>query len=80
MSQQTAFEKLQQKLATLPQLAYADPNLPYEMHVDVSAVAIAAILVQQSRPISYASKTLTTAKLNYTVTEKEMLAIVCGLE
>jgi hypothetical protein len=51
---------------------------------DASDYAVGAVLGQRVEkifhPIFYASKTLNEAQLNYTVTEKELLAIVYAFE
>nr|GEZ38822.1 retrovirus-related Pol polyprotein from transposon 17.6 [Tanacetum cinerariifolium] len=55
-------------------------DLPFELMCDASDFAICAVLGQRyekhSRPIHYASKTLTEAKSNCSTMEKEMLAVV----
>ena len=54
------------------------------MMCDASDYAIGAVLGQRRskifHPIHYASKVLNDAQINYATTEKEMLAIVYGLE
>ncbi|GKF82800.1 reverse transcriptase domain-containing protein [Tanacetum coccineum] len=51
---------------------------------DASDYAIGAVLGQRIekhfRPVHYASKTMTEAESNYTITEKEMLAVVYAFE
>nr|GEY35249.1 reverse transcriptase domain-containing protein [Tanacetum cinerariifolium] len=51
---------------------------------DASDYAVGAVLGQRKdkyfRPIHYASKTLSNAQTNYTVTEKELLAVVYAFE
>ena len=51
---------------------------------DASDCAIRAVLGQRKdkKPcvISYASRTLNDAQMNYTITEKELLAVVFGLD
>ncbi|GKC12457.1 reverse transcriptase domain-containing protein [Tanacetum coccineum] len=51
---------------------------------DASDYAVGAVLGQRKdkyfRPIHYASKTLSDAQTNYTVTEKELLAVVYAFE
>ncbi|PIN13095.1 DNA-directed DNA polymerase [Handroanthus impetiginosus] len=57
-----------------------DWTFPFELMCDVSDFAIGAVLRQRKdkifHSIYYASKTLNDAQLNYTTTEKELLAIV----
>ena len=54
------------------------------MMCDASDYAVGAVLGQRKNNIFhvvyYASKTLNVTQLNYTTTEKELLAIVYGLE
>nr|GEX10376.1 DNA-directed DNA polymerase [Tanacetum cinerariifolium] len=56
----------------------------FELMCDASDFAVGAVLGQQIekhfRTIHYASKTMTEAELNYTTTEKEMLAVVYAFE
>jgi hypothetical protein len=74
-----AFKTLKGKLAGLPEIAFPDSKLPYELHTDASNVGIGAALVQQGRPIAFSSRTLTSAERNYSTTEKECLAIVWAI-
>ncbi|KAL0818955.1 hypothetical protein ABMA28_008252 [Loxostege sticticalis] len=80
--QQLSFETLKNKLVTAPILAYPDFTKPFLLTCDASNHAISAILSQgpigQDLPIAYASRTLNKAETNYSVTEKECLAIVFG--
>jgi predicted aspartyl protease len=77
--QAKAFQTLKDRLTALPEMAFPDSALPYDMHTDASDVGIGAVLVQQGRPIAFASRTLTSAESNYSTTEKECLAIVWAL-
>ncbi|KAG0930503.1 hypothetical protein G6F57_011821 [Rhizopus arrhizus] len=76
---QAAFEALKQRMVELPTLAYPDTEAPYDLHSDASDYGLGAVLVQRSRPIAYASRTLQPAELNYSTTEKECLAVVWAL-
>ena len=76
---QTVFVKLKEKLSTTPILRGPNWNLPFHISSYASGAAIGAILGQQDGQVPYAiyyiSKKLAPAELNYTVTEKEFLAI-----
>ncbi|KAL4282844.1 hypothetical protein GQ457_16G021330 [Hibiscus cannabinus] len=73
-----AFNLLKQKLVTAPIVEPTDWKLPFELMCDASDYAVGAVLGQRKgkifHPIYYASKTLNDAQVNYTTTEKEMLA------
>ncbi|XP_075079957.1 uncharacterized protein LOC142165263 [Nicotiana tabacum] len=75
-----AFEELKQKLVTTPIIIAPNWEQPFELMCDASDYAVGAVLGQRKdklmHPIYYASRTLSGAQLNYTVTEKEMLAVV----
>ncbi|CAH9102258.1 unnamed protein product [Cuscuta epithymum] len=79
-----AFNCLKLKLMEAPVLVAPDWEIPFELMCDASDQVVGAILGQRKdnhfRPIYYASKTLAGPQLNYTTTEKELLAIVYALE
>ena len=80
---QQAFEKLIENLTTAPVLAYPDCNKPFIMCCDASDVAISFVLSQtddlgRENVIEYAGRALRKAELNYTVSEKESLAVIEG--
>nr|GEX28083.1 reverse transcriptase domain-containing protein [Tanacetum cinerariifolium] len=79
-----AFDTLKKKHIEAPILVVPDRNLPFELMCDASDYAIGAVLGQHKskhfQPIHYASKTMTEAKIHYTTTEKEMLAVVYAFE
>lgn len=79
-AEQNAFDELKRMLARLPELAYPNPNLAYDLHCDASSYAMGAVLVQQGRPVAFASRTLLPAQLNYSVTEKECLCVAWALK
>ena len=55
-------------------------SLPFEIMCDTSDYVVGAVLGQRKDKklyvIYYASKTLNNAQMNYTTTEKELLAVV----
>lgn len=78
--QQNAFNILKNKICSEPILQYPKFDQPFIVTVDASNFAIGAVLSQgkigQDLPISYASRSLNSAEINYSTTEKELLAIV----
>ncbi|KAL4385057.1 hypothetical protein GQ457_15G017840 [Hibiscus cannabinus] len=80
----TAFNLLKQKLVTAPIVEPPDWKLPFELMCDASDYAVGAVLRQRKgkifHPIYYASKTLNDAQVNYTTTEKEMLAVIFAFD
>ncbi|XP_038679454.1 uncharacterized protein LOC119980732 [Tripterygium wilfordii] len=79
-----AFDLLKEKLTTAPIMMPPDFSLPFEIVCDASDFAIGAVLCQRvdkkSHVIYYSSQTLNDAQVNYTTTEKELLAIVFALD
>nr|GEZ21705.1 reverse transcriptase domain-containing protein [Tanacetum cinerariifolium] len=79
-----AFRTLKEKLTEAPILIAPNWDQPFELMCDASDFAVGAVLGQRVekhfRPIHFASKTMTQAEMNYTTTEKEMLAVVYAFE
>ena len=59
-------------------LQYFDPKKPVGFQVDASQVGLGAALLQDSKVIAYASKSLTSAETRYANIEHEMLVVVFG--
>ena len=79
-AQEKAFSKLKQLLTEAPTLAYFNPAKQLVIQCDASNLGLGAALLQDDRPIAYASRALTDTETRYAVIEKEMLAIVFALE
>jgi hypothetical protein len=77
---QKAFEDIKKAMTTTPVLGYYTLNKPITMSVDASQSGLGAVLLQDGRPIHYASKALTASQYNYAQIEKELLAITWGFE
>ena len=59
-----------------PVLRYYDVNLPVTIQCDSSDIGLGAVLMQEDRPVAFASRTLTKVERNsYAPIEKECLAI-----
>ncbi|XP_070034580.1 uncharacterized protein [Nicotiana tomentosiformis] len=78
------FEDLKKRLVTAPIIVAPDWEQPFEIMCDAIDYAIGAILGQRKDKIVhqmyYASRTLSGAQLNYTVTKKEMLVVVFAFD
>ena len=79
-----AFDEIEDALIQAPVLQAPNWSLPFELMCDASDFAVGAVLGQcvDKKPVAiyYASKTLVDAQVNYSTTEKELLAIVFALE
>ncbi|KAM2611843.1 hypothetical protein TB2_031893 [Malus domestica] len=79
-----AFKHLKELLTTAPIITPPDWSIPFELMCDASDYALGAVLGQRknkhSHVIYYASRTLNDAQLNYSTTEKELLAVVFALD
>ncbi|GFW76777.1 retrovirus-related Pol polyprotein from transposon opus [Trichonephila clavipes] len=51
----------------------------FNLFIDSRGVGIGAVLQQKQKPIAFASRTLNKAERNYTVTERESLAVIWSL-
>ncbi len=84
-AQQHSFTTLKDALTHAPIFAFPDYTLPFILCTDASALGISAVLKQTEegkRPhaIAYASRVLTSAESEYSVTHLEALAIVWALK
>ena len=79
-AQQQAFDEVKNRIMSRPALAFFDPNKPIIVQNDASDYGLGSVLLQDDRPIAYASRSLRPAERNYAQIEKEVLAAVFGLE
>ena len=81
--QQHEFELLKAMIMLAPTLQRPDPNSPFVVQTDASDVGLGAVLLQEveglERVLEFSSRVLTSAERNYSVTEKECLAIVWAI-
>ena len=76
--EETAYSEIIKTLCSNTVLATFDPSKPVTVSVDSCQSGIGAVLLQDGRPIEYASAAMTNAQKNYAQIEKELLAIVYG--
>ncbi|KAI8490629.1 hypothetical protein Bbelb_318970 [Branchiostoma belcheri] len=74
------FNKIKQLISEDITLQYYDREKPVTLQVDASMKGVGAALLQEGRPIAFASKALTPAESRYANIEREMLAVVYGCE
>ncbi|GFT07052.1 hypothetical protein TNCV_1415891 [Trichonephila clavipes] len=68
---QKAFDTVKAAITKAPVLKFADFKKPFELFTDASSIGVGAVLNQEERPVVFASRTLSAAERNYTVTERE---------
>ena len=77
---QKAFDEMKKRLTEAPILAHYSRGKPLILSTDASNFAVAAILSQEvdgkEKVLQYASGLMDKHQINYTISEKEMLAIV----
>ena len=72
--QQHAFDQLKLAVSTAPVLQFFDPSKPATIQTDASSTGLGSCLLQDGRPIAYASRSLTEAETRYAQIEKELLS------
>ena len=78
-SQTNAFESIKEMIVDSPVLSFYDPNKELTLENDASEYGLGTALIQDGRPIAFASRSLSTTERNYASIEKELLAVVHGL-
>lgn len=82
--QQKAFESLKKALTSKPILKAPEFDMPFELYTDASNLGISAVLTQTvdqvPHPIAFYSRKLVARERNYSTIEKELLAIVAGIQ
>ena len=73
-----AFQKIKNQISEDVCLRYFDTTKEVVLQVDASQVGLGAVLLQDGKPVAYASKALTPAEMRYANIEREMLAVVFG--
>ena len=81
---QVAFDALKKALTEAPILSYPDFTQPFLLSTDASDDALGMVLGQKQNGrevvIAYGGRKLNPAERNYSVTEREALAVVAGIK
>jgi hypothetical protein len=75
-----AFTEVKKEVSSLGVLRYFDPNAETVIETDASLKGLGAVLLQDGKPVCYASKALTETEQRYSNIEREALGVVWGLE
>ena len=67
-------------LTKAPVLAYYDVKKPVKVTCDASKCGLGAALLQDDKPVAFASRALTDAEMRHAQIEKELLAVVFVFE
>jgi hypothetical protein len=78
--QELSFQNVKQAIATAPVLRYFNSKARTVLQCDASSTGLGAVLLQEQQPVAYASRALTETEQGYAQIEKELLAIVFGME
>lgn len=68
-------EELKKAVVDSPTLAYFDPKKDIVIEVDASEKGLGAWLLQEGKPVDFASRSLTDAESRYSNIEREMLGV-----
>ena len=75
-----SFQEVKQKLTSAPILVYFDPTKEFVLQVESSKDGVGAVLMQDGRPVEYASRALTASERKWAQIEKEALAVSFGVQ
>jgi hypothetical protein len=84
-TQQQAFDSLKGSFSSQPILTMWELNRPTRLEVDASGYATGRVLLQlleddHWHPVAFRSESMAKAERNYEIYDKEMLAVIRGLE
>ncbi|GFO05437.1 Pol polyprotein [Plakobranchus ocellatus] len=78
--QERALQQVKKTLSADPVLKLYDSKSNVKIQCDASSTGLGACLLQEGRPVTYASRALTECETRYAQIEREMLAIVFAAE
>ncbi|GKD91473.1 putative reverse transcriptase domain-containing protein [Tanacetum coccineum] len=78
--EETAFQKLKQKLCSAPILALPEGSENFVVYYDASHKGLGAVLMQKEKVIAYASGQLKIHEKNYTTHDLQLGVVVFALK
>ena len=78
--QQNAFDKVKDLIVSDKCLSFYDVKKDVVIEVDACKTGLGAVLLQDRKPVAYASRSMTPAQMNYAMIEKELQAVVFACE
>ena len=75
-----AFQLIKKEITAAPILAYYNPNKPTILQTNASCKGLGACLLQNEKPVYFASKALTEMQKGYVMIELESLAVAWPME
>ena len=75
-----AFSRTKEEISKNVTLPYFNPKSGTTLQTDASKKGLEAVILQDSRPVMFASQALTGAEKNYQNLERECLAMIWGME
>lgn len=73
--QEDSLNRLKEMASSTPVHAFNNPNDSLTLNVDASSHGLGAVLLQNGRPIAYASQALDTTQQKYSQIEKRLLLL-----
>ena len=73
---ESSFKELNCMISDDTLLSYPDWTIPFTVHTDDSDKQLGAVISHNNKPIAFFSIIFSKPQCNYTITEKELLAIV----
>ena len=75
-----AFSRTKEEISKNVTLPYFNPGRPTTLQTDASKRGLGAVILQDSRPVMFASRALTGSERNYQNLERECLVTIWGME
>ena len=75
-----AFQMIKKEIAAAPILAYYNPKKPTVLQTDASCNRLGACLLQNQKPVYFASRALSDTQKGYVTIELESLAVAWAME